>query len=117
MLMGDRELAYVNKFGHPLAGGVQVVRNCTIPGHSRATVRCKVDGGQISSLGVVESTHTGVQLARSLNRLCRRGEILVQCVNPFPEAVNLPSGSILGHFHSVQEGNIGPSWRTVICVI
>jgi len=109
MLMGDRALACVDKFGCPLAGGVQVVRNCTIPGHSRATIRCKVDGSQISRLGVVESTHTGIQLARRLNRLTRRGEILVQCVNPFPEAVNLSSGSVLGCFHSVQEENIGPS--------
>jgi len=54
MLMGNRELACVDKFGRPLAGGVQVVRNCTIPGHSRATIRCKVDGSQVSRLGVVE---------------------------------------------------------------
>jgi len=109
MLMGDRELVCVDKFGRPLAGGVQVVRNCMIPGHSRATIRCKVNNSQISGLGVVESAHTRIQLTRSLNRLTERGEILVQCVNPFSEAVKLPSGSVLGHFHSVQEENIGPS--------
>jgi len=35
MLMGDRELTCVDKFGCPLVGGVQVVRNCTIPGRSQ----------------------------------------------------------------------------------
>jgi len=109
MLMGDREFACVDKFGHPLAGGVQVVRNCTIPGHSRATIHCRVSNSQISGLGVVEGAHARIQLASSLNRLCRRGEILVQCVNPFSEAVKLPSWSVLGRFHSVQEENIGPS--------
>jgi len=90
MLMGDRELACVDRFGHPLAGGVQVVRSCTIPSHSQATIHCKVDGGHISRLGVVESTHPRIQVARSLDRLGRRGEILVQCANPFPEAVPVP---------------------------
>jgi len=107
--MGDQELACVDKFGHSLAGGVQVVRNCMIPGHSRATIRCKVNGSQFSGLGVVESAHTRIQLAHSLNRLIEQGEILVQCVNPFSEAVELPSGSVLGRFHSVQEEHTGPS--------
>jgi len=109
MLMGDRELACVDKFGRPLAGGIQVVRCCTIPGHSHSTVHCKVDGGYLSGLGVVESTHARIQPARSLNRLTRQGKILVQCINPFPEAVNLTSGSTLGRFHSFQEENSGPS--------
>jgi len=112
--MGDKELACVGKFGRPLTGGVQVVRSCTIPGHSRATIRCKVDGGHISSLRVVESTHTRIQLARSLNRLTRRGDILVQCVNPFPEAINLPSGSTLGRFQEEIAGRHGERWRRVL---
>jgi len=110
MLMGDRELTCVNKFGRPLVGGVQVVRSCTIPGHSRVTIHCKVDGGYISRLRIVESTHARIQLARSLNRLTGQGKIWVQCINPFSEAVNLPSGSILGCFHSVQKETSRPSW-------
>jgi len=51
MLMGNREL-----------GGVQVVRNCTIPGHSRATIHCRVNNSQISGLRVVKSAHTRIQL-------------------------------------------------------
>jgi len=72
MLMGDRELACVDKFGRLLAGGVQVVRSCTIPGHSRATIHCKVDNGYLSRLKVVESTHARIQPARNLNRLTGR---------------------------------------------
>jgi len=109
MLMGDRELTCVDKFGRPLAGGVQVVRNCTIPGRSRDTIHCRVNNSHIPGLGVVEGAHTRIQLAGSLNRLIEQGEILVQCVNPFSEPVKLPPGSMLGHFHSVQEEDIGPS--------
>jgi len=82
MLMGDRELTSVDKFGRPLAGGVQVVWNCTIPSRSRATIHCRVNNSQISGLGVVEGARKRIQLASSLNRLTERREILVQCVNP-----------------------------------
>jgi len=110
MLMGNRELPCVDKFDRPLVGRVQVVRSCTILGHSRATIHCKVDGGYLSRLGVVESTHARIQPARSLYRLAGRGKIWVQCINPFPKAVNLPSGSTLGRFHSVQEEDSRSSW-------
>jgi len=109
ILMAGKELTCVDKSGRPLVGGVQVVRNCTIPGRSRATIHCRVNNSQISGLGVVEGAHARIQLASSFNRLTERGEILVQCVNPFSEAVKLSSGSILDRFHSVQEKDIGPS--------
>ena len=112
MVMGHKELTCVDKLGRPLAGGIQVVRSCTIPGRSRATVHCKVDGGYSSGLGVVESTHGRIRPANSLNRLLQRGEIWVQYVNPFPESVNLPSGSVLGQFHPVPEEDSGPPRET-----
>jgi len=113
MVMGHKELTCVDKLGRSLAGGIQVVRSCTIPGHSRATVHCKVDGGYSSGLGVVESTHDRIRSAHSFNRLTRWGEIWVQYINPFPKLVNLPSGSALGQFYPVQEEESGPSWETM----
>jgi len=107
--MGYKELACVDKLSCPLVGGIQVVQSCTIPGHPRATVHCKVDGGYLS---VVESTHARIRPVRNLNRLAERGEIWVQCINPFPESVRLPSGFNLGQFLSVQEEDSGPSWET-----
>jgi len=53
-------------------------------------------------LGVVESTHTRIQPSGGT------GEIWVQCINSFPESVNLPSGSTLGQFQSVQEATGSP---------
>jgi len=69
MVMGNKELTCVDKLGRSLAGGIQVVRSCTMPGRSRATVHCKVDGGYSSGLGVVESMHSRIRPAHSLNRL------------------------------------------------
>jgi len=107
--MAGKELTCVDKSGRPLAGSVQVVRKCIIPGRSRATIHCRVNDSQLSGLGVVEGAHTRIQLASSLNRLTDRGEILVQCVNPFSEAVTIPSESTLGRFHAIQEKYIGSS--------
>jgi len=112
MVMGNKELTCVDKLGRSLAGEIQVVRSCTIPSRSRATVHCKVNGGYFSGLGVVESTHGRIRPAHSLNRLTERGEIWVQYINPFPESVNLPSGSTLGQFYPVQEEDSRPSWET-----
>jgi len=42
----------------------------------------------------------------------RRGKIWVQYVNPFPESVNLPSGSVLGQFHPDPEEGSGPPRET-----
>jgi len=106
ILMAGKELTCVDKSGRPLVGGVQVVRNCTIPGRSWATINCRVNNSQISGLGVVEGAHEKIQLTSSLNRLTERGEILVQCVNPFTESVKLPAGSMLGRFHFIQEKDI-----------
>jgi len=112
MLMGNKKLTCVDKLGRSLAGGIQVVWSCTIPGSSRATVHCKVNGGYVSGLGAVESMHGRIWPAHSRNRLTERGEIWVQYINPFPESVNLPSGSTLGQFYPVQEEDSGLSWET-----
>jgi len=77
VLADGNELACVDKFGRPLVGGVHAVRNCTVPGRSRATIHCRVNNRQLSGLGFVEGTHTKIRLASSLNQLTQRGEILV----------------------------------------
>jgi len=58
---------------------------------------------------MVEGAHDRIQLASSLNQLTVRGEILVQCINPFTESIKLPAGPMLGRFHSVKEEDVGPS--------
>jgi len=95
-VMAGRELTCVDKFGRLLVGGVQVVRRCTIPSRSRVTINCKVNSRWISGLGVVEGVNSSIQLVSSLNQLTARGEILVQCVNPFTESVELLAGSMVG---------------------
>jgi len=107
--MARRELTCVDKFGRPLVGGVQVVRSCMIAGRYRATIYCRVNSRRISGIGVVEGVYDKIQLASSLNQLTARGEILVQCVNLFTESVEMPAGFMVGRFHSVQEGDVGPS--------
>jgi len=109
LLMAGRKLTCVDKFGCPLVGGVQVVRNCTIPGCSWATIHCRVNSSQITGLGVVEGGHNRIQFTSSLNQLTVRGKIWVQCVNLSMESVKLLAGSMLGRFHSVQEKDMGPS--------
>jgi len=113
VVMAEKELVCVGKFGRPLVGGVQVVRDCTIPGRSQATLRCRVNGKEISDLGMVEGTHGVIQLANSLNWLDCRRELLVQCINPFTEPVQLLAGALVGKYHSIQEADVGQALETV----
>jgi len=53
LLTAERELTCVDKSGRPLAGSVQAVRKCAIPGRSRATIHCRVNDSRLSGLGVV----------------------------------------------------------------
>jgi len=82
ILMGDKELACVDKFGRPLMGEEPIVRTCTMPGHSKGTVRHQVDGGHTSRTGVVESTHLSVPAARSSNQLTRKGKTSCHASTP-----------------------------------
>jgi len=113
VVMAGKELACVDKFGRPLVGGVQVVQDCTIPGRSQATLRCRVNCKEITDLGVVEGTHGAIRLANSLNWLDCRKELLVQCINPFAESVRLSAGVLVGKYHSIQETDVGPALETV----
>jgi len=106
VVMAGKELACVDKFGRPLVGGVQ---DCTIPGRSQATLRCRVNCKEITDLGVVEGTHGAIRLANSLNWLDFRRELLMQCINPFAESVRLSAGALVGKYHSIQEADVGPT--------
>jgi len=70
MLMAGKELTCVNKSRRLLVGGVQVVRNCMIPGRSQATIHCRVNSSQISGLGWwKERTIESNSLAALIGRL------------------------------------------------
>jgi len=62
---------------------------------------------------VIEGTLEGIQHANSLNRLEKRGEFLVQCVNPFTEPMQLLAGSLVRKFHSVQEEYVASALESV----
>jgi len=123
MVMSNKELTCVDKLGCSLAGGIQVVRSCTIPGRSRATVHCKVNDGYFSGLGVVESMHGIIRPAHSLNQLTERGEIWVHQHQPLPRVgkptVWLHTGPILsypgGGQRAVVGNHDGESLTALIC--
>jgi len=115
LMMAGKEIVCVDKYGRPMVGGVQVVHNCTVPGQSQATFRCRVNCKRIAGLGLVEKMPGGIQLANSLNWLDCQGELLVQCINPFTEPIALSAGALVGKYYSIQETDVGPAldqWAT-----
>jgi len=61
---------------------------------------------------VGEEALGGARRASSLNRLDKRGELLVQCVNLFTELVELLTGSLVEKFHYVQVEDVGLAMET-----
>jgi len=49
----------------------------------------------------------------ALDYLDSREELLVQCINPFSEPVQLSAGTLVGKYHSIHETNVGPALKTV----
>jgi len=111
--MAGKELACVEKFGRPLVGGAQVAGTATVPERSQATLRCRVNCKGIPDLGVVEGTHGAIRLANNLNQLDCQRELLVQCINPFMEPVQLSAGVLVGKYHSIQKADVGPALEKV----
>jgi len=110
--MAGKELVCIDKFGRALVVGVQVVRDCTVSGRSQATLRCRVNCGDIAGLGVVEGTHGAIWLANSFNWLdCQRAPRAVYRL--LHEAVRLSVGALVGKHHSIQEEDMGPALETV----
>jgi len=104
----EKELACVEKFSRPLVGGVQVVRDYTVPRRPQATLRCKINCKEIIGLGVGERMHRAIRLANSLNWLDCRRELFVQCMNPFMELVRLLAGVLVG-----KKAYVGPALGAV----
>jgi len=57
VVIAGNDLICVDKFGRPLVGRIQVVRDNTVPGRSQATLCCRVNFKRISNLKVVEGMH------------------------------------------------------------
>jgi len=51
-------------------------------------------------------------LENRLNRLDCQGELLIQCINPFMKPIKLPTGTLVGKYHSIHEVDVGPALET-----
>jgi len=113
MVIVEKGVVCVNKFGRPLVGKIQVVQDCTVPGRSQATILCRANSKKIAELRVVEKMHGKIQLTNSLRRLNCRGNFLSKHINPFTTPVKLLAGVLEGKYHSIQEEDARPALKTV----
>ena len=60
----------------------------------------------IPPLGMIEGCDHQLPVACSLNRLGIQGRVLVRCVNPGLQPLELKAGQIVGSYAAVEEGDV-----------
>ena len=115
--LDGQEIKCTDRLGRLLSNHVQAVRGGTLPPESEKTLLCKVTSRNYCPLGIVEPLAEGVPLAASLNRPDERGQLLVRCLNPTKQPIELKCGTVVGTYTGVEEEKIEvePSLDTLVC--
>ena len=84
-----------------MASRVQTVRKVTIPPKTEVALFCRLTSHNCAP-GLIESSSDKVTLAKSENRPCKKGLVLVRCMNLTSQPLELPAGTTVGTFFSID---------------
>ena len=115
--LNGHEIKCTDRQGRLLSNRVQAVRGRVLPPESEQTILCKVTSRNYCPMGIVEALPDGMPLAASLNKPNERGQLLVRCLNPTKQPVELKCGAVVGTYTGVEEDEIEdqPSLDTPVC--
>ena len=115
--LDGQEIKCTDRQGRLLSNSVQAVRGGVIPPESEKTLLCRVTSRNYCPLGLVEALPGGVPLAASLNQPDEKGHLLVRCLNPSKQPVELKMGRVLGTYTGVEVGEVDdkPSLEDPVC--
>ena len=97
-----RELVCTDRYGRLMASRVQTVKKITIPPRTEVNLSCRLTSHNHVPEGIIESLSDKVVLASSVNRPGVKGAVLVQCLNPTSQPLELPAGTTIGTFTSMD---------------
>ena len=101
--LGGKELQCTDRLGRPLVCNVQVHRNTKIPSRQEVTVVGKVPEDMKDASGVIEGGNEPILLATTVNKPGQKGLVLLQCLNPTDQTVELKAGSVVGRWSTIQD--------------
>ena len=106
LLLDGQELKCTDRQGRLLSNQIQAVRREVLLPESEKTVLCRVTSRNYCPTGLVEAFPEGVPLAASLNTPNSKGQLLVRCLNPSKQPVELKSGAVIGTYTGVDDQEV-----------
>ena len=104
--LDGQEVKCTDRQGRLLTNHIQAIRRETLPPRSEKTILCRVTSRNFCPLGMVEALPEGVPVATSLNRPNQQGQLVVRCLNPSEQPIELKSGTVIGTYTSVEEQEV-----------
>ena len=104
--IGERELVCTDRYGRLMASRVQTVKKITIPPRTEVALSCRLTSHNHAPEGIIESLNDKVVLANSVNRPGVKGAVIVRCLNPTSQPLELPAGTTIGTFTSIDQQDI-----------
>ena len=85
---------------------VQAWKSTVIQPGAEVSVVCRISTKNYPTLRMIESCDHQLPVACSLNRSGIQGRVLVRCVNPGLQPLELKAGQIIGSYTAVKEDNV-----------
>ena len=104
--IGERELVCTDRFRRLMASRVQTIRKTTIPPRTDVALSCRLTSHNHAPEGLIKSLSDQVVLANNINRPSARGDVIVRCINPTNQPLELAAGRTIGTFTSIDPQDI-----------
>ena len=104
--VGERKLACKDKYGRLMASRVQAVKKVTISPKTEVALFCQLASHNYSPEWLIKSSSNKIVLANSINRPDEKGAVTVRCMNPTSQHLELPAGTTIGTFTSINKTDV-----------
>ena len=104
--LGGHEVKCTDRLGRLLFNRIQALKGEVIPPRSEVTLLCRVASKSYCPVGLVEPLPGGVPLATSLNQPDEKGRLIVRCLNPTDQPVELKNGTTIGTYTGVEDEEV-----------
>lgn len=95
--IGERELVYTDRFGRLMASHMQTVRKTTIPPQTEVAF-----SAVWKLIIMLKKKWLRILRANSINQLEAKGNVIVCCINPTNQSLELAAGLTIGIFTSID---------------
>ena len=100
--LDGQEVKCTDRQGRLLANHIQAIKGEVLPPESEKTIMCRVTSRNFCPLGLVEALPEGVPLATSLNQPNEKGQLVVRCLNPSKQPLELRSRAVIGTYTGIE---------------